>query len=169
MVILDHQVFQVVLRLLNVIRNLRGTKLIVSMAPFWHSLGTKLCTFSSFCPKADCGFGICLFFPIVNGCVLSQGQIVLYTMEVWCDLFYTIHRLIPVLNYHFSATRHICCRCGKPFVILESGEYPNMEECVYHHGRLLRSRSKISTLGPFKGCMGLQLYKGYRARVKYCD
>ncbi len=51
-----------------------------------------------------------------------------------------------MLSSNFTATRHICCRCGKAFVVLESGEYPNKEECVYHHGRLLRNRSKISNL-----------------------
>ncbi|XP_028403843.1 putative RNA exonuclease pqe-1 isoform X2 [Dendronephthya gigantea] len=51
-------------------------------------------------------------------------------------------------------TRHICCRCGKAFVILESGEYPNKEECVYHHGRLLRTRTAGEIVTSYTCCQG---------------
>ena len=41
-----------------------------------------------------------------------------------------------------SASRRICCRCGKPFVVLEDGKYLTREECVYHAGKLFRKRGE---------------------------
>ena len=40
-------------------------------------------------------------------------------------------------------TRRTCCRCGKPFVVLEDGVYLTREECVYHAGKLFRRRGNF--------------------------
>ena len=36
--------------------------------------------------------------------------------------------------------RHRCCRCGKPFIIYNDGQYQTVEDCVYHYGRLVKTR-----------------------------
>ena len=41
------------------------------------------------------------------------------------------------------AMRHRCCRCNKPFIIYNSGQYQTVEECVYHYGRLIKSTGML--------------------------
>lgn len=40
------------------------------------------------------------------------------------------------------AVRHYCCRCRKPFIIYNNGSYQTVEECVYHYGKLYKSRGE---------------------------
>jgi len=53
------------------------------------------------------------------------------------------------------AMRHCCCRCSKPFIIYNSGQYQTVEECVYHYGRLIKSRGRY--LPPFHSSLPLPL------------
>lgn len=39
-----------------------------------------------------------------------------------------------------NAMRHRCCRCGKPFIIYQDGQYQTVEDCIYHYGRLIKTR-----------------------------
>ena len=39
-----------------------------------------------------------------------------------------------------NAVRHRCCRCNKPFIIYNHGQYQTVEECVYHYGRLVKMK-----------------------------
>ena len=39
--------------------------------------------------------------------------------------------------------RHFCCRCGKGFIVYNEGEYQSVEECVYHFGRLIKSKGIV--------------------------
>lgn len=48
-------------------------------------------------------------------------------------------------------TRRTCCRCGKPFVVLEDGVYLTREECVYHAGKLFRRRGYFFHVWYFNG------------------
>ena len=41
------------------------------------------------------------------------------------------------------AMRHSCTRCGKPFIIYNSGGYQSVEECSYHFGRLRKSKGSV--------------------------
>lgn len=34
-----------------------------------------------------------------------------------------------------NAMRHECCRCRKPFIIYNNGQYQTVESCSYHYGR----------------------------------
>ncbi|CAH3173769.1 unnamed protein product [Porites evermanni] len=43
-----------------------------------------------------------------------------------------------------DSSRRICCRCGKPYVVLEDGEYLRKEDCIYHAGKLYRRRGEQS-------------------------
>uniref|UniRef100_A0A1X7UNJ8 C3H1-type domain-containing protein n=2 Tax=Amphimedon queenslandica TaxID=400682 RepID=A0A1X7UNJ8_AMPQE len=36
--------------------------------------------------------------------------------------------------------RHTCCRCQKSFIIYNDGRYQTVEECMYHYGRLYKSK-----------------------------
>lgn len=49
-------------------------------------------------------------------------------------------------------TRRTCQRCGKPFVVLDDGEYVTKEECTYHAGRLFRKRGEQIT--SYSCCQG---------------
>ena len=46
--------------------------------------------------------------------------------------------LLYILLY--TAQRHTCCRCGKPFIIYNSGSYQSTEECCYHFKRLQKRK-----------------------------
>ena len=39
-----------------------------------------------------------------------------------------------------NAMEHRCCRCGKRFIIYNSGQYQRVEECIYHYGRLFKNK-----------------------------
>ena len=38
------------------------------------------------------------------------------------------------------AARHECCRCRKPFIIYNNGQYQTIEACNYHYGRPFKYR-----------------------------
>ena len=42
------------------------------------------------------------------------------------------------------AMRHHCGRCGKPFIIYNSGQYQSVEQCCYHEGRPIKKRGELS-------------------------
>ena len=50
------------------------------------------------------------------------------------DIGIIVHVLLCV------AQRHTCCRCGKPFIIYNSGSYQSTEECCYHFKRLQKKK-----------------------------
>ncbi len=41
-----------------------------------------------------------------------------------------------------NAVRHECCRCRKPFIIYNSGQYQAVESCSYHYGRAFKYRGQ---------------------------
>jgi RNA exonuclease 1 len=67
-----------------------------------------------------------------------------------------------------NAVRHYCSRCQKPFLIYNSGGYQSVDECLYHYGRLYKSKeygegivSKYSCCGERRsapGCQAAQMH-----------
>lgn len=49
--------------------------------------------------------------------------------------------------------RHRCCRCGKPFIIYQDGQYQTVEDCIYHYGRLIKTRGILHTCQLYRICM----------------
>lgn len=37
-----------------------------------------------------------------------------------------------------NSVRHECCRCRKPFIIYNSGQYQTVETCSYHYGKAFK-------------------------------
>ena len=42
-----------------------------------------------------------------------------------------------------NAMQHRCSRCGKPFIIYNSGQYQSLDECIYHYGKLIKNRGEL--------------------------
>ena len=45
-----------------------------------------------------------------------------------------------------NAKRHLCSRCGKPFVIYNDGKYQTVVECSYHYGRLIKRKGECRVI-----------------------
>ena len=50
--------------------------------------------------------------------------------------------IYAVINIYIAAVRYVCSRCHKPYIVYNDGGYQTVEECVYHYGRLYKSRGK---------------------------
>lgn len=96
-----------------------------------------ICTLS---PPAE------VFYKYMNKYVLSKDQLVdngypRPTAQVGVASINRGGATPPVIErVGENAQRHYCCRCNKPFVIYNDGQYQSLEECFYHYGRLVKSR-----------------------------
>ena len=76
-------------------------------------------------------------------CVYIYVSCTYYSILIWglynalCSLCYNV--IMDVMLY--TAQRHTCCRCGKPFIIYNSGSYQSTEECCYHYKKLQKKKS----------------------------
>ena len=48
-----------------------------------------------------------------------------------------------------NAVRHECCRCRKPFIIYNNGQYQTVESCSYHYGRAFKYKGQCGNLEIF--------------------
>ena len=72
----------------------------------------------------------------------------------------------------YVAERHHCCRCGQPFLVYEKGRYQDVDECVYHYGKIRKYRGKSgqhlvfgATPDPLSLCVPVRCRPGYGPAV----
>ena len=41
-----------------------------------------------------------------------------------------------------NSVQHECCRCRKPFVIYNDGQYQTVESCSYHYGKAFKYKGQ---------------------------
>ena len=51
----------------------------------------------------------------------------------------TIAKIEPVGP---NAMKHECCRCHKPFIIYNNGQYQTVETCSYHFGKAFKFKGQ---------------------------
>lgn len=49
-----------------------------------------------------------------------------------------------------NAVQHECCRCHKPFIIYNDGQYQTVESCSYHYGKAFKYRGQWVWHGPLQ-------------------